>query len=257
MISCGHCHEKHETVADVKKCSLGDNPTPEAPRLKLSIANPLTTKPDGGRGQYELLQILLAERGMTLLPPYPQAAQRISRDEAKEMINDLIKNHTVKLPDVPEGHYAIPSLTGNNDYDFFKFYEYNGNMHLKRVVGGHPDMKVYRNQVVGILKAILEYGPEKAGKLYAQETNNCWKCNSHLTKYASRQLSIGPDCAEVLGQLDEWMRLQSEWEAAQRRSDVPHRKTDQGEQRQVPKARRSPGSCRPARATRVAGRGVG
>lgn len=104
------------------------------------------------------------------------------------------------LPDVPEGHYAIQSLTGNNDLDFFRVDrptegDWKGKTYVKRVIGGHPDSNIRFTQYRTVLQAILDAGPEKAGFAYADAIGRCYKCNRHLTDDDSRARGMGPDCA--------------------------------------------------------------
>jgi hypothetical protein len=108
------------------------------------------------------------------------------------------------LPDVPEGHYAIPSATGNNDLDFFRVDrptegKWAGYTFLKRVVGGKPDLPVARNQRAEVLQRIVDAGVDAARKQYADAIGRCWKCNRHLTDETSRALGIGPECRKQVG----------------------------------------------------------
>lgn len=99
------------------------------------------------------------------------------------------------LPDVPAGHYAVPSRTGNNDLDFFRVDRAkNGRTYVKRIVGGHPEMNLRFKELRPTLQAILDFGPDKAAKQYADQLGRCYRCNRHLTDETSRQLGIGPDC---------------------------------------------------------------
>lgn len=126
-------------------------------------------------------------------------------------------NHRAPLPDVPEGHYAIPSLTGNNDLDFFRVDRptegsYAGKTYIKRVIGGHPDKNIRFSMFRPVLEAILKFGVEESGLLYGQKIRACQHCNRHLTQFASRQLSCGPDCAAQHGKGELWQEIQSAWE---------------------------------------------
>jgi|SRR5579872_1896679 len=102
-------------------------------------------------------------------------------------------------PDVPAGHYAVASLTGNNDLDFFRVDRpadgpYRGRTFVKRVIGGRPNVNVRGRTAVLALKAILAEGIEAAGQRYGVELGQCCRCNRHLTDATSRALGIGPDC---------------------------------------------------------------
>lgn len=109
-------------------------------------------------------------------------------------------------PAIPEGHYAVPSVTGNNDYDFFRVDvptegKWLGYTFVKRVVGGHPDFPVHRSQQAAVLERISEFGVEDAGKLYAEQIGRCRRCNRHLTDEDSRigRNGYGATCFEKVG----------------------------------------------------------
>lgn len=101
------------------------------------------------------------------------------------------------LPDIPAGHYAIKSLTGNNDLDFFrvdrKGEDGKGRTFIKRVIGGRPDKNIRFSQYRDVLECI-EVDIEGAAILYGQQIGRCYRCNRHLTDELSRKLGIGPDC---------------------------------------------------------------
>lgn len=107
------------------------------------------------------------------------------------------------LPSIPAGHYAIPSLTGNNDLDFFRVDRKgddgkSGRTFIKRVIGGHPRTNIKFPQYRPVLEAIQEQGIEASRTLYGIEIGQCWKCNRELTDEESRRNGIGPICAQSL-----------------------------------------------------------
>lgn len=111
---------------------------------------------------------------------------------------------TNRYPDVPAGHYATTSRTGNNDYDFWNVSrptegKWAGYTFIERVVGGHEDIKVRGAEARQALQAIVDAGINEAGILYGQEVGSCFKCNTHLTRKYSRAMGYGPDCADKLG----------------------------------------------------------
>ena len=84
-------------------------------------------------------------------------------------------------PDVPAGHYATASRTGNNDLDFFRVDRptegrWAGYTFVKRVIGGHEDQRLDRTQSALALEAIAAAGPAAAGRLYGQEVGRCCRC---------------------------------------------------------------------------------
>jgi hypothetical protein len=111
------------------------------------------------------------------------------------------KPQTSNLPEVPEGYYAVPSRTGNNDLDFFSVDRptegrWNGYVFVKRVIGGHVDTPVRGSEARLALEAIIEFGVEEAGVLYGREIGRCYVCNRTLTDDLSRELGIGPVCRD-------------------------------------------------------------
>lgn len=102
----------------------------------------------------------------------------------------------VALPDVPAGHYAVPTADGGP----LAFYRvdrpasgaYAGRTYVKRVVGGRPDARVPYAQVPAILVAIA--ADADAGPRYGREIGRCCRCNRHLTDEVSRAAGMGPEC---------------------------------------------------------------
>lgn len=100
--------------------------------------------------------------------------------------------------DVPEGHYAIAS-SGSNDLAFYRVDrptegKWAGRCFVKLVVGGHPDSRVRRDAVQGVLARIVEAGVVESGRLYGREIGRCCRCNRTLTDEVSRAEGIGPEC---------------------------------------------------------------
>lgn len=137
-------------------------------------------------------------------------AETLPRDKASEIIDFLlakplaekqpgVKPSSDPWPAVTEGHYAVKSLTGNNDLDFFRVDrptegKYAGKTFVKRVIGGHPSTPVRYGEVRKVLDAILAAGETKAATLYGTEIGRCYVCNKTLTDELSRELGIGPHC---------------------------------------------------------------
>lgn len=127
------------------------------------------------------------------------------------------KEQAYPVPDVPAGHYAVKSRTGNNDIDFFRVDrpekgDYEGRVFVKRVIGGKPDRNIRRSEKLAVLADIVKMGVHQSALLYAQKIRSCSKCNRHLTMYASRQLGMGETCATHRGLGEVWAQIQSEWE---------------------------------------------
>lgn len=103
------------------------------------------------------------------------------------------------LPDVPAGHYAVPSPRLDQDLDFYRVDrptegKWAGRTFVKRVVGGHPDVNIRGAEQRDALARILAAGVMDARKTYGRELGACARCNRHLTDELSRRRGIGPDC---------------------------------------------------------------
>jgi hypothetical protein len=135
------------------------------------------------------------------------------QSEVKEMV--AASNPHTPLPSVPAGYYAIQSMTGHNDLDFFRvdrpdsytqghaaenwIGEWKGRTFIKRVIGGKPDRNIRRSQYLDVLNAILKMGVGASGALYAEKIGACKHCNRSLTDELSRQRASGPDCFDRYG----------------------------------------------------------
>jgi hypothetical protein len=100
---------------------------------------------------------------------------------------------------IPQGYYATKSHTGNNDLDFWfvrvpEDGRWAGFRFVKRIVGGRGTQEIRSGEQVAALQAILEFGVDAAGMLFAQELGRCRKCGRDLTDETSRSLGIGPTC---------------------------------------------------------------
>jgi hypothetical protein len=222
---CGHCKQRHDTVEEARNCAenkrraKGDD-TPATPQfLRPEVeAQTATMRTDS----QEFLRDLLRQFGLIL--PGGLTPATIPWQDGRKILNGLIDARRLKashkpwslpdgvlhdpnatsagsrrptqknLPDVPAGHYAVPSLTGNNDLDFFRIDRPRDKTYVKRIIGGHPDTNVYGRSAKQALEAIMELGIEEAGILYGTQLGRCMKCNRHLTDELSRALGIGPEC---------------------------------------------------------------
>ena len=131
----------------------------------------------------------------------------LTKAQARIMIDALLDKpykaqaprDTRPLPQVPEGHYAVDSATGNNDTDFYRVdHGKNGRTYVKRITGGRPDHNVTFTETRSALERIEAAGPVKAGARYGHELGQCGKCNRHLTDQLSRDRGYGPDCWEMI-----------------------------------------------------------
>jgi hypothetical protein len=197
-MKCGKCHEEGVTVEHVRKCYNVE--------AKVADAGKATIR------QINFIKALLVERELTVgtLP--------VTFDDADKMIKKLLAQKPVvkvassKKHDVPAGYYATPSITGNNDLDFWHVErptegKWAGYTFVKRVIGGHSDLslprdskkrvrseRIARVSQVAAMDAIIAFGVEKSHELFGTELKFCRECGIHLTDELSRELGIGPVC---------------------------------------------------------------
>jgi hypothetical protein len=200
-INCRNCNSKHSSVQEVRECYQG-NATFSAKLETSPITEP----------QFRFLTTLRIERDIPLAG-LEKLTLTAARTEISHLINDVPKIVRPVTPDevfkaserthssisIPAGHYAVASLTGNNDLDFFRVDRptegrWAGRTYVKRVVGGKPDSKVFGKTGEQVLQAIWDAGIGDSAKLYGTELGQCSRCNRHLTDELSRSLGIGPDC---------------------------------------------------------------
>jgi hypothetical protein len=229
-IKCANCKGTHGSVQDVKDCFDGK---------KVAVLPEQGITP----GQLKFLAVLRTERhlvtdgigGLTRqqasdeiakhLSPEGKQARRVVAADAERRAENAVADGQggwvasdshgparPKLPDIPEGHYAVPSANGKNDLDFWWVQRpvvgpYKGRTFVKKVVGGRPDMRVYGIVLRKAMTSIANVGPEAAALKYSQEMDSCAACNRHLTDDASRALGFGPDCAELRGLGVRWREL--------------------------------------------------
>lgn len=226
---CPYCEGKHDTVSEARQCfsNNGTVTTKKRPEIFTNLSD----------GQQSYLGDLLGQFYLTL--DGEVTVQTIGYVDGKRILDGLIDARRLKtmdrpfsfppgvsmmphppkakertptrppLPDVPDGRYAIPDETGNNDLRFYrvKHGKKAGQIFVDEIIGGHVDQAVSYKASRPILQAILDLGPDVAGILYSQETKDCYNCGIHLTKMASRELCLGPDCADAKGLGEEWRAL--------------------------------------------------
>jgi hypothetical protein len=103
------------------------------------------------------------------------------------------------LETVDRGYYAIPSLTGNNDLDFFFVHLKNGKKEVLRVLGGQAPFRVSDAETKRIVEALVSLSTDElteAQARYGRELGVCGKCGRHLTDEASRARGLGSECAK-------------------------------------------------------------
>jgi hypothetical protein len=182
-IRCGKCQGRHETIHDVRECY-------GIPDLPASVAEPASP------AQRKAVNAILGQQGYSGPMSAGQARAVFSRAESEPSSRYPVKIDA-PMP-VPEGYYATPSATGNNDYDFWQVQhgqkKWEGYVFVKRVLGGHDPQHISRIMQNQALKAITDFGVDKAALMYGTELGRCSSCNRTLTDETSRLLGKGPDC---------------------------------------------------------------
>jgi hypothetical protein len=228
---CGNCKRNDDevTVAHVRACYGVVEINGEDHEMWQVAPNAARLEPMSEK-QYNYINALRIERDEPpLLMGYEKAIETMTKDWAKLEIKRLqgvprtgrAAEIEAAIADIPEGWYAVDSLTGNNDLDFYKVEipkegKWTGYRFVNMIVGGKKDFSVRGRRKYDVLKAIADAGPEVAAMAYSRETNNCNKCGINLTKYASRVLGRGLTCAGKTGMGGEWVAIQSKWEAEQK-----------------------------------------
>lgn len=243
---CGHCKGRHDTVAEAQQCfknkrqAKGDD-SPATPDF---IKDDVDAQTEHMRpGAQKFLGDLLRQFGLVLTGG--MTPETIPWQDGKKILHALIDARRLKatskpyslpdgvlhdpkartspssvrqptrkrLPDCPPGYYAVPDWTGKEELKFFWVKvkkgtgPYAGWTFVDQVIGGHVDQPCRGKFAIEAIKAILEFGPENAGILYATKLRNCYRCNKHLTKKASRIVSMGRYCAYQNGQGETWDAL--------------------------------------------------
>lgn len=144
----------------------------------------------------------------------PNEAERVSRNghgSRESGIGPVVHERYRPPVEIPNGLYATPSITGNNDLDFWRIKNGRvpGVIFVNRVIGGHQDQTIPRDSKARIktsrippvtqteaLKAIVKAGVKESNELAGNELKFCRKCGIHLTDETSRALGIGPVCRD-------------------------------------------------------------
>lgn len=98
-----------------------------------------------------------------------------------------------KFTDVPDGYYAVMADAGH--LAFYRVSTWKSGDRKVQVQASdelHPIKG--RAAADGVLAKVRTDTPEVAGKRYADELGNCWRCGRTLTDDTSRALGIGPVC---------------------------------------------------------------
>lgn len=221
-IRCGNCKGTHSSVQEVRDCYgnqfVSNNPEQFGRDDVRSARTPSPQRTSGvvaTEKQVAFLRSLILDRpmwadvenmreGMLESLTKAEASHWIKRAlEVPKETNAKAQAAPAKdaFEDVPAGYYAVTSLSGANDLDFYSVDRptegrWAGYVFVKQVIGGKPEFPVKGAKWAKVLKAIQDAGWQEAARLYGQEIGRCGKCNRTLTDETSRQLGIGPVCRE-------------------------------------------------------------
>lgn len=194
-IRCGNGNHTHETVAEVRACYNRPDRTAQQFRTNRFAG---TCKLCGGNVPAEAGRCDRGESGWEVFHLPGECPEKVDIDA--DVNRTLRGGPDNRYAIIEPGHYATKSLTGNNDYDFWRVDRpdegtYAGKTFVKRVIGGKPSVNVNRPTKFAALEAILTEGIDVCGQRYGVELGQCRRCNRHLTDQVSRAAGIGPDCA--------------------------------------------------------------
>jgi hypothetical protein len=198
-ITCGNCHQKHDTAADVRACY----DAPQQNNTRIDVKQMLTTHQITDK-QIAFISELQAER-------VPEAERfgsirlaSLTKAGASAMIATLLEKP--KLPDagdgvadVPAGRYAV------EDNGTLKFYKVDrpadgkwaGRTFVK-VQASDNEFPVRGAAAARVLRLIAR-DPKAAMLRYGAELGHCGHCGRTLTNEESRAAGIGPICAGKMG----------------------------------------------------------
>lgn len=204
-ISCGRCHSKHPSVADVKTCYAG--------RTADTAVAPMGSLPATER-QIAFLTRLMAERVSSSDSDKKYAVDLIvanGRKAASTAIDNLlakpilptvvdVKARPAAVQPVLAGRYAVTGEDGT-----LKFYRVDqpttgpwaGHTFVK-VQASDDYHRVFATAARVVLAKIAE-DPKAAMLRYGHELGSCGHCGRTLTDATSRARGIGPICASRLG----------------------------------------------------------
>ena len=103
---------------------------------------------------------------------------------------------------IPDGRYAVPSMTGNGDLRFYRIRTRYGRTYFDRVVGsgyGGFNRAGMLNPERGYAVASIIADTLGSAQRFAREVGRCSRCLSPLTDDLSRERGLGPDCERHYG----------------------------------------------------------
>jgi hypothetical protein len=194
-VKCGKGHY-HDSIAEVRECyNVGAAGFPRSYADYKENRFPGKCVKCGGRVEANRGRVDKTDDGW-VTSHRPGDCRAIP---AKIDVKATVAANTDLYSEIPVGHYATKSLSGNNDLDFWRVDRpeqgtYAGRTFVKRIVGGKPDLNVSRETKFAALDAILAEGIEDTARRYGQELGRCSRCNRTLTDQVSREFGKGPEC---------------------------------------------------------------
>lgn len=198
-IKCGHCGQRHPTVADVRACGFDQQ-----------VAALTSVADKASEPQKQFISDLLDQRvepdWTTLRWDSAPDVENISKREASLIIDVLKKQprkpgvggHNVPK-DIPDGRYAF--LHERLKKIVFYRVSTGGDERrwVSKVLGAPGDFRYERitpAEATNAIKAIEASGPGFASQLFGKAVGACGVCGSPLTDPESIALGIGPVCAK-------------------------------------------------------------
>lgn len=199
-IACGHCHHRHETIAQVRACSLGNARTATAVMDRpAASAQPLASEK-----QRNFITKLMQERGFDSTA-IENVLKGCTMGQASDKIRILLDTPKatqtvvaakVVAPKVPAGRYAvvIDGVTKFFKVDTPTEGRWAGRTFVK--IQASDELHAVRGDTARQVLELIAKDPEAASKLYGREIGACGVCGRTLTDEESRANGIGPICAE-------------------------------------------------------------
>ena len=175
-IKCGHCLNHHDTVDQVRSCSLSAQMVPGLTGVtygQVAAAHGVQTAPTDDLRGYAVVKELRRELAAALAELVPDHAR--FRLAAALPGEDKIRFFRIDTPQ--KGKWAGAVFTKEQAGDEV-----------------YPVKGASREELV--LRTLLKYGVREAMTLYAKELEHCGICGRTLTDEESRARGIGPVCAD-------------------------------------------------------------
>lgn len=177
---CGHCHQSHDTSAQVMLCGKRHD-FKTAPRIPL-----------------EAIQEQLEPVG-NAWPVRPVKPTEVRREERR---GNLIQEVNELGARVPVGRYALRNTTGPNNISFYHVERpdngrYAGKTFVKQQLGPNVERIPMAQQRAALVRIAAD--PAGAFRLYGRTLGVCGVCGLTLTNEESRAAGIGPVCRKNMG----------------------------------------------------------